>query len=1065
MLEARLAKLHTAWASSAPAPDFTSLALVVGDAYADQPDNLRSVAIAQYLLGVPTAPTNIAFLLEYGGATSSLKASYCVGEGSNVALPPAIAATTPPLEQSEFAAKLKDVIGSSGASVRTCSKELQLQQGAFHGALAPLLTRVDDAAPFAGSLLFVKDDSGLDSTTKASSLATAVFRRVVQPELEQAVVKQQTVPLVQFALVIAKKILAPNTITGLEALEPQEFSPGLPVYVSNAGSDYHDKVTQVTESNTAIAPSVVIVRYGVKHRGYTAYLARTLLFEKSMPPLATTAYEFAVRLQAKVLTELVNGAHVASVASKCLAYAREQNQELAAKVLPVLGWTTGLLVAENKGQIGEKGTAAVEANMVFVVRIVLTDLDNGNGGKFSVEVADTVVIDAATNSAVFKTKLTRATSDITYAVAEDNDADDDVPEEPVHTRKDLASITRAGKAQVDSVSAETYRMEQLSALLSAKKNEWDQNGGKRVTTEVLDEYRTFELGRLGMGEVSCYPGGQEQPNDLPPSMLRVHRSKMAAWMPVGARAVPFHIACINKIDLKKEGSNVSMVVTFHSTQESSVAFRQHRTKVFIRELTYTTTREEKQFEEFARQVRELQTQIKNADVSRKAKQGLAAATQLKLANNPHRLRSVRMRPPPITGGKNRDVGNLELHENGLRFTFAGETLEFPFENIKHLIFQHAVKGESMTIFHITLKQPVMIGKKKTDEVQVIAELLEAFDDLEKGVRRGGDAQEEEQEEKERKLLTQTNREFMYFTEETQKRFNRSVEVCITSFTFTGVAHREMTTLRGSKNVLWAITDFPFFTLSVKDIEIAHLERVAPGNTSFDISFIPANYKAPIQVTTVATSKLGCVKDWCIVARLPYAEHGININWGQMLKVIREDKDWEPWGTEGWQTCMEDDEEDEEDDTSDSSYHESDDEDGSDDDDDDEEDDDSDASLDWDESDSEPKTESSGSEDSDEYWEKMEKSAKEHDAKAKVSDDDSDDDSDTKRKRKQRRTEAAPARPAAGKSAPARPAAPSAAKRPGGMPMKSAPPMFGKGAPARPANSMPPRPAPGAPPRR
>jgi nucleosome binding factor SPN SPT16 subunit len=1072
MLEARLRLLSAAW--QAAATDFTTVVLVVGDFFEGQTDNLRSTAVIQFLFGLAQSPANVGVIISRSDSSlTGLTLSYCVGASSNVSVPAETALTdVKALQQDEFVLALKALAdGSNRAAVRTCAKELPLQRGVFVSSVEPILATFEDSAPAIGTLLFVKDAAGVASIGKAGMLATALFKRYIQPTLEDIATRDDgKTSLASFSGMITERIANPATIPGLEKMEaPEDFSGGLPVYVTHAG-EYTDKLTESTSSAAALAANALVIRFGVKYRGYTAYVSRTFLFEKSMPSTAPAAYELAVEVQGMVLEELVPGAHVAAIASKCLEFAKAKNALLASKMLPVLGWITGLNVTETKGQIGGKGTTVVQPDMAFVVRVVIQDLEDSEGRKFAVEVADTVVT-ASTGPAVFRTKAPRAPSDIMYSVADVNEGVDEEVE-VVETRKDLRAITRAGQAPHDVISAEATRMERLAQLLVAKEAEWRQSGGKRVTAELIEEQRTYELGRLGMGEVACYPNGSEMPptSDFPPTMLRIHRAKCAAWLPVAGRPVAFHIATINKVDVKKDGSGVTMIVSFHSTQESNHAFKQHRTKVFIRELTYTGSgRHEKDFEEFARQVREIQAQIKNADVARKAKQGLAAMSAIKLTGSPLRLRSVRMRPPPVPAGKNhRDVGNLELHENGLRFTFnGGETLEFPFDNVKHFIFQHAATGQAMTIFHITLKQPMMIGKRKLEEVQVVAEVLEAYDDLEKG-RRGGDAGDEEQEERDRKLLIQTNLEFMNFSRAVEGKFGRSVETGIQKFSFSGVPQREMTVLRGSTRVLWAVTDFPFFTMSVSDIEMAHFERAMQGNKTFDVSFIPTSYKAAIPVTSIAWSDLGVVKDWCLSANLPYAEHAINVAWPQMLKVIREDKDWEPWDAEGgWRTCMEDDE-DEEDDDDDSSYHESDDED---DDSDSDYSDEESSDLDWDESDSEPETESSGSEDDDEYWEKMDRKAKDEDTKRRLSDSDDSDDSEAaaRRKKKQRRTEAPP--PARGA---AQPTAAPGVKRPqgavappmGSSGMKSKLPMPGKSVPGRPVSGMPPpRPAPGMPPRR
>ena len=75
-------------------------------------------------------------------------------------------------------------------------------------------------------------------------------------------------------------------------------------------------------------------------------------------------------------------------------------------------------------------------------------------------------------------------------------------------------------------------------------------------------------------------------------------------------------------------------------------------------------------------------------------------------------------------------GNLEIHQNGIRFRPEGHgskigqlkktelassltiVSDLLFSNIKHLFFQPSEK-ELIVLIHVTLKAPILLGKKKT----------------------------------------------------------------------------------------------------------------------------------------------------------------------------------------------------------------------------------------------------------------------------------------------------------------------------------------------------------------
>jgi nucleosome binding factor SPN SPT16 subunit len=98
-----------------------------------------------------------------------------------------------------------------------------------------------------------------------------------------------------------------------------------------------------------------------------------------------------------------------------------------------------------------------------------------------------------------------------------------------------------------------------------------------------------------------------------------------------------------------------------------------------------------------------------------------------------------------------------------------------FSNVKHVFFQPC-ENELLVIIHLHLKAPIMIGKKKSKDIQFFREATDVqFDETGNRKRkyRYGDEDEIELEQQERKRRAQLNKEFKAFGE-------KIVEVCVSS---------------------------------------------------------------------------------------------------------------------------------------------------------------------------------------------------------------------------------------------------------------------------------------------
>ena len=242
--------------------------------------------------------------------------------------------------------------------------------------------------------------------------------------------------------------------------------------------------------------------------------------------------------------------------------------------------------------------------------------------------------------------------------------------------------------------------------------------------------------------------------------------------------MPFHINTLKSVIKQEEGEHTSLRFMFITPGQ--IAGKKEDTPFedpgasFVRTLTYRSL-DSFRFAELHKEI----TELKKAATKRESDKVMMAdvVEQDNLIEDrnrrPARLRDVWMRPP--FEGK-RSTGDVEIHGNGIRWASAARSdhkVDVLFSNIKHLFFQPC-DNELLVIIHVTLKSPIIIGKKKVKEMQFFREASEAaFDETgNKKRRRQADEDEIELEQQERKLRRELNREFKAYAEKISEAVRR-----------------------------------------------------------------------------------------------------------------------------------------------------------------------------------------------------------------------------------------------------------------------------------------------------
>merc|ERR1719348_101576 len=210
-------------------------------------------------------------------------------------------------------------------------------------------------------------------------------------------------------------------------------------------------------------------------------------------------------------------------------------------------------------------------------------------------------------------------------------------------------------------------------------------------------------------------------------------------MPIFGVPVPFHIATFKNISSSVEGDYTYLRINFFHPGASIGQNERHSNPeaTFLKEVTYRSTNIKEPGELTApstnlntafQMIKDLQKKYKMREAEEKEKADLVEQDNLIVSaakGNP-KLKDLYIRPNIV---QKRLSGILEAHTNGFRYTsIRGDKLDILYNNIKHALFQPC-DGEMIILLHFHLKNPIMFGKKKQQDVQFYTEVGEITTDL------------------------------------------------------------------------------------------------------------------------------------------------------------------------------------------------------------------------------------------------------------------------------------------------------------------------------------------------
>lgn len=175
-----------------------------------------------------------------------------------------------------------------------------------------------------------------------------------------------------------------------------------------------------------------------------------------------------------------------------------------------------------------------------------------------------------------------------------------------------------------------------------------------------------------MDKIQSYSNEKQFPRDIKPGMLYVDKNHDTVLIPVNnTQFVPFHISTIKNVSTTTEGQWIHLRLNFHIPGGSTLQFPNinEPNNLFVKELTLKnmTRGGENHLNTAYKQIKDLIKKVKTQEQEDASKHDnqLDQLEELQTIKGKKEVLENLVIRPNIVGKKT--VGNLEVHQNGVRF--------------------------------------------------------------------------------------------------------------------------------------------------------------------------------------------------------------------------------------------------------------------------------------------------------------------------------------------------------------------------------------------------------------
>jgi nucleosome binding factor SPN SPT16 subunit len=909
--------------------------------------------------------------------------------------------------------RMLETIKNAGKKVGVLTKETSTGpfvaewKSAF-GDISKDVEEVDISSALSAAMA-VKDENELRAIRNAASASAYVMKDYFVETMSDILDKEKKITHKAFAEKVGNKLDDEKFFRGIKGVgkfDSLQLDWSVAPTVQSGGN-FDLKLATDPDDNNLHQPGVIISALGLRYQTYASMIARTYLVEPNKTQEGM--YKLLLTVHEAVIKELRDGVQAKDVYNKAVAVIKAKKPELVENFVKSVGAGIGIEAKDNTLVLNAKNTRQLKDGMTFTVTTGFSNLENPSprdkkrDATYSLMLSDTVRVTGSGDAYCFTKDAPRDMESASFFF---NDEEEEEAKPKAKPKKD---------PRVGAVASSNITKTRLRGQGGATQNEEKEAARREHQKELHDKKQKEGLAQYteGHGNLNgteekkfkrfeSYKRDTQFPARVKQLEVLVDQKNYSLVLPIMGRPVPFHINTVKNATTSTEGGFCYLRINFLSPgqgvgRKDDQPFEDPNAQ-FIRSLTFRS-KDNSRMEDIKDQITEIKKAAVRKEQEKKDMEDVVEQDKLIEIRNrrPFRLENIYLRPAIES---KRVGGAVEIHQNGLRYNHLGnQKIDILFGNIKHLFFQPCV-GELIVIIHVHLINPIILGKKKTKDLQFYREATEMqFDETgnRKRKHRYGDEEEFEAEQEEKRRRAMLDKEFRNFAEkiaDAGKSEGISVDMPFRELGFNGVPSRSSVTIQPTTDCLVQLTEPPFLVLTLTDIEVVHLERVQFGLKQFDMVVVFKDFtRPPAHINTIPVEALDGVRDWLDSVDIPFTEGPLNLNWATIMKTVIQDPH-EFFKEGGWSFLSnESDSEGEDEESEESAFEVSEEDLASDVSSEDESEFDDDASAEASEADD-------GSDDEEgEDWDEMEKKAKRKDREGGL--DDSDEDRKSKSKGKKR----------------------------------------------------------------
>ncbi|KAG9240610.1 FACT complex subunit-domain-containing protein [Calycina marina] len=769
---------------------------------------------------------------------------------------------------------------------------------------------VDIAPAISTAALIVKDETELRAMRNASKACVALMNPYFVEEMSNVLDEEKKVKHSALATKIDSKLDDSKfwktvAIGTKQSKMASDFDPSQLDWshgpIIQSGGKFDLKMSaQVNDDN--LHAGVIISSLGLRYKSYSSLIARTYLIDPNKHQ--ESVYKLLLQVHNTAIKEIRAGAVAKDIYARALTTVKSRKPELEKHFVKNVGAAIGIETRDSTLILNGKNTRVLKDGMTLCITTGFNDVENPSPQDkqskiYSMVLSDTVRV--SDNEPIsFTADAPFDLEGISFFFKDD--------EQEAPTPKKSKKDSTVGAVASTNIVKTKLRAERTTQ----KGNEGDEAKRREHQKELAQKKQEEGLKRFAeaTGDQSgimvkkfkrfeSYKREQQFPSRVKDLAIVMDQKNSTIVLPIMGRPVPFHIQTIKNASKSDEGDFSYLRINFLSPgqgvgRKDDQPFEDVSAH-FVRSLTFRSHDGER-FQDISNQIANMKKDAVKREQEKKEMEDVVEQDKLVEIRNRRPVVMDNVFVRPVMDGK-RVPGKVEIHQNGLRYQSPlqqQQRVDILFSNVKHLFFQPC-QHELVVIIHVHLKDPILIGKKKTKDVQFYREATDiAFDETGNRKRkyRYGDEEEFEQEQEERRRRADLDRQFKAFAEkiaEAGKNENVDVDVPFRELGFSGVPFRSNVYCQPTTDCLVQLTEPPFMVITLEDIEIAHLERVQFGLKNFDMVFVFKDFhRPPYHINTIPVESLESVKEWLDSVNITFSDGPLNLNWPTIMKTVQAD---------------------------------------------------------------------------------------------------------------------------------------------------------------------------------